>query len=130
MIFWMEFYCVRGRILGALLEGVSRALSAIDTIKIERPGSMADFEKWSMAAAPAFGWKAEEFQRAYRKNQAIVVDDTFEADAVAVAVRDFMAKHPEGWEGSPAALQVELDEATPERIRKSRSWPKTPAQIG
>ena len=129
--FWMEFYSERGRILGALLDGVSRALSAIDTIKIDRPGSMADFEKWSMAAAPAFGWKAEEFQSAYRKNQAVVVDDTFEADAVAVAVRDFiMAKHPERWEGSPAALQVELDEATPERIRKSRSWPKTPAQMG
>lgn len=129
--FWMEFQSVRGRILGALLDGVSRALSAIDTIQIDRPGSMADFEKWSMAAAPAFGWKAEEFQSAYRKNQTIVVDDTFEADSVAVAVRDFiMAKHPDRWEGSPAALQVELDEATPERIRKSRSWPKTPAQMG
>jgi putative DNA primase/helicase len=129
--FWMDFYSVRGRILGALLDGVSRALSAIDTIQIDRPGSMADFEKWSMAAAPAFGWKAQEFQSAYRKNQAVVVDDTFEADAVAVAVRDFiMAKHPDRWEGSPAALQVELDEATPERVRKSRSWPKTPAQMG
>jgi putative DNA primase/helicase len=128
--FWMDFYSVRGRILGALLDGVSRALSAIDTIKIDRPGSMADFEKWSMAAAPAFGWKAEEFQSAYRKNEAAVVDDTFEADAVAVAIKDFMSKHSDGWEGTPAALQVELDEATPERIRHARSWPKTPAQMG
>jgi putative DNA primase/helicase len=128
--FWMDFYSVRGRILGALLDGVSRALSAIDTIKIDRPGSMADFEKWSMAAAPAFGWKAEEFQSAYRKNQSVVVDDTFEADAVAVAIKDFMLKHSDGWEGTPAALQVELDEATPERIRHARSWPKTPAQMG
>lgn len=129
--FWIEFAAVRGRILGALLDGVSRALSAIDSIQIERPGSMADFEKWSMAAAPAFGWSAEELQTAYRRNQAVVVDDTFEADAVAVAIRDFvMPKHPDGWEGAPAALQVELDEVTPERIRKSRSWPKTPAQLG
>jgi hypothetical protein len=36
----------------------------------------------------------------------------------------------DGWEGPPAALQIALDEATPERIRKSRSWPKTPAQMG
>ncbi len=94
--FWMEFESVRGRILGSLLEGVSRALSAIDSIKVDRPGSMADFEKWSMAAAPAFGWKAGEFQTAYRKNQAVVVDDTFEADAVAVAIKDFiMRNHPE-----------------------------------
>jgi putative DNA primase/helicase len=129
--FWLEFYSVRGRILGALLDGVSRGLSSIDTIQVERPGSMADFEKWSMAAAPAFGWKADEFQSAYRRNQAVVVDDTFEADAVAVAIKDFIIpKHPDGWEGTPAALQVELDEVTPERIRKSRSWPKTPAQLG
>ena len=130
--FWMEFESVRGRIIGSLLEGVSRALSSIDTIKIERPGSMADFEKWSMAAAPAFGWQGGEFQTAYRKNQTAVVNDTFEADAVAVAIRDFiMLKHAEdGWEGTPTALQVELDSATPERIRSSRSWPKTPAQLG
>jgi len=129
--FWMEFESVRARILGALLDGVSRALSAIDKIHIERPGSMVDFEKWSMAAAPAFAWQAEEFQTAYRRNQAVVVDDTFEADAVAVAIKDFIVpRHPDGWEGTPTALQIELDEVTPERIRKSRSWPKTPAQLG
>jgi putative DNA primase/helicase len=129
--FWMEFNSVSGRILGALLDGVSRGLSAINTIQITQPGSMADFEKWSMAAASAFGWKAEEFQSAYRKNQTVVVDDTFEADAVAVAIRDFViSKHPDGWEGTPSALQVALDDATPESIRKSRSWPKTPNQLG
>jgi putative DNA primase/helicase len=53
------------------------------------------------------------------------------ADAVAVAVRDFIiAKHPDRWEGAPAALQVELEETRPERIRKLRSWPKTPGQMG
>jgi putative DNA primase/helicase len=129
--FWMEFNSVSGRILGALLEGVSRGLSAINTIQIKHPSSMADFEKWSMAAAPAFGWKAEEFQSAYRKNQTVVVDDTFEADAVAVAIRDFiLTKHPDRWEGTPAALQIALDEATAENIRKLRSWPKTPSQLG
>jgi putative DNA primase/helicase len=130
--FWMEFASVRGRILGALLEGVSRALSSIDSIQIERSGSMADFEKWSMAAAPAFGWTGAEFQTAYRKNQTVVVNDTFEADAVAVAIRDFiMSKYSEvGWEGTPTDLQIELDTATPERIRNSRSWPKTPSQLG
>ncbi len=130
--FWLEFECVRGRILGSLLEGVSRAISAIDSVQVERSGSMADFEKWSMAAAPAFGWTGAEFQSAYRKNQTIVVNDTFEADAVAVAIRDLIvSKYADvGWEGSPAALQAELDTTTPERIRNSRSWPKTPAQLG
>jgi hypothetical protein len=37
------------------------ALSAIDKIHIERPDSMVDFEKWSMAAAPAFGCSRKSF---------------------------------------------------------------------
>jgi putative DNA primase/helicase len=128
---WIEFEDLRGRILGCLLDGVSCALSAIGSIQVDRPGSMADFEKWSIAAAPAFGWSAQEVQAAYRRNQAVVADDTFEADAVAVAIKDLiMPKYPDGWEGAPAALQIELDEVTPERIRKSRSWPKTPSQLG
>ena len=51
---------------------------------------------------------------------------------MAVAIRDFiMSKYSEvGWEGTPTALQVELDTVTPERIRNSRSWPKTPSQLG
>jgi hypothetical protein len=129
--FWLEFESVRPRIIGALLEGAQRALADIDRIQIERPGRMADFEKWSMAAAPAFGWTAVEFQSAYRKNQTSVVDDTFEADAVAVAIHDFVTRHHSaGWEGSPTDLLIALDNTVPERTRAARSWPKSPAQLG
>lgn len=129
--FWKEFESRRPAILGALLDGVSRGLSAIDKIQIERASSMADFEKWSMAAAPGFGWEAKDFQTAYQKNQASVVDDTFEADAFAVAIRDFIVpKRSDGWEGTAGELLTELDEVTPERIRKSRSWPRMPGQVG
>jgi hypothetical protein len=124
--FWLEFESVQARIIGALLDGAARALADIDRIQIGRPGRMADFEKWSMAAAPAFGWTGEEFQAAYRKNRTSVVDDTFDADAVAVAIHH----HSAGWEGSPTELLIALDDAVPERTRASRSWPKTPAQLG
>jgi hypothetical protein len=43
-----------------------------------------------------------------------------------------MPKHPDGWQGTPSTLQIELDEATPESIRKSRSWPitrRTPSEL-
>jgi len=129
--FWLEFESVRPRIIGALLEGAQRALADIDRIQIERPGRMADYEKWSMAAAPAFGWTGEEFQSAYRRNQTLVINDTFEADAVAVALHDFVTRHhPAGWEGTPTDLLLALDNAVPERTRNSRSWPKSPAQLG
>ena len=93
---------------------------------------MADFEKWSMAAAPAFGLRtADDFQTAYRKNQTVVIDDTFEADAVAVAISEFVPKeHPEGWEASPTEWLIALDNAVSDRIRSARSWPKSPVQLG
>jgi hypothetical protein len=65
---WKDFEQARPYILGALLDAVSRALRDIDSVRLDRPGSMADFEKWSMAAAPALGWTAEQFQTAYRNN--------------------------------------------------------------
>ena len=60
--FWMDFESVRGRILGALLDGAQRALADIDKVQLRKPGRMADFEKWSIAAAPALGWTGEEFR--------------------------------------------------------------------
>jgi putative DNA primase/helicase len=122
---------VRPQIVGALLDAVSRAVRDIDTTKLDQPGSMADFEQWSMAAASALGWTAKEFQVAYRNNENTVAEDTFEADAFAIAVHKFITEQrPDGWQGTPAELLVDLDNATDERIRKSRSWPKTPAQLG
>jgi putative DNA primase/helicase len=129
--FWKEFDSVRPSILGALLDAASRALHNIDKVKLNRPGSMADFEKWSIAAAPALGWESGAFEAAYRRNQSVVQDDAFEADAFAVAIAGFVpAKHPDGWEGAPAALLVELDNHVPENIRKARSWPNSAAKLG
>jgi hypothetical protein len=128
---WKDFEKVRPYILGALLNAVSRGLRDLDSVQLDRPGSMADFEKFSMASASALDWKAEEFRTAYRNNENSVAEEAFEADAFAIAVHDFaLNKHPDGYEGAPAALLIGLDEMTPERIRKSRSWPKSPAQLG
>ena len=85
---------------------------AIRKVQLREVGRLADFEKLSVAAAPALVWTGEEFQSAYRKNQASVVDETFEADIIAMAVRDYLApRHPDRWEGTPAELQVQLEEA-------------------
>jgi putative DNA primase/helicase len=128
---WHDFENDCARILGVLLDGAVRALQDIGRIKLSRSDRMPDFEKWAIAAAPAFGWTGEDFQSAYHSNRMAVADDTFEADVVAVAVNNHLApKHPQRWEGSPAALQVEMDELTPEYLRKSKFWPKTPMMMG
>jgi hypothetical protein len=119
---------VRPAICGAIFEAAARALLDIDKVILDRPGSMADFEKWSITAAPGLGWTGDQFKEAYRRNRSAVGEDAFEADAFAVAIHNYtISTHPEGWEASPAAMQTELDSVTPEHIRASRSWPKTPA---
>src|ERR1700730_11799434 len=122
---------IRQQTAVTILDAASRALRDVDKVQLVRPGSMADFEKWSIAASPALGWEPGQFEAAYRRNQSAVGDDTFEADAFAVAIHAYTAnKHPNGWEPAARDMQIELDNNTPEHIRKSRSWPKTPAAFG
>jgi putative DNA primase/helicase len=129
--FWRDFEIDCARILGALLDGAARALHDVGKVTLTRPGRMADFEKWAMAAAAAFGWTGDQFQTAYRKNQTVVIDDALEADAVAVAISEFMPKeHPEGWEAPAAEWLIALDNAVSDRVRTARSWPKSPVQLG
>jgi putative DNA primase/helicase len=129
--FWSEFEQLRPFILGALLDAASCALREIDRVQLVRPESMADFEKWSIAASPALGWSQSEFEAAYRRNQSAVAEDTFEGDPIAVAVHGFvLEKNPDGWEGTATDLLIVLDNHVAEHIRKSRSWPKTAAQLG
>jgi hypothetical protein len=68
------------RLLGALLDGVSTALANYKQVYAEELPRMADFYTWSVAAAPAFGWTAEEFEAAYWQNIqqacAIALEDT------------------------------------------------------
>ena len=64
---------------------------------------MASFVKWTAAAAPGLGWdNADGFLSVYADNRRDVTDSTFEADPVAVAIRDFiLTVHPQdGWSGS------------------------------
>jgi putative DNA primase/helicase len=131
--FWAEFDAVRAPILGALLNAAARALRDFDIVEDGPWGRMADFEKWSVAAAPALGWTGEEFLSAYRRNQTFVLDETLEADNFTIAIRDHLAPrypYPDGWRGTATELQAPLEELTPERLRKTKFWPKTPSQIG
>lgn len=48
------------RILGALLAGAVHAEDAFASTEVTGT-RMADFQRWSCAAMPAFGWTAEDF---------------------------------------------------------------------
>ena len=82
---------------------------------------MADFAKWITAAEPGLGWEPGAFLKVYRENRRDVIESSFEADPVAVAIRDWMtAEHPEGWTGTATELLSALNGRVSEGVRRSR----------
>ena len=117
-------------ILGALLDAVSAALRNVEKVKLDRLPRMADFAQWGTAAEAGLGWEPGSFLNAYGENRRDVSESAFEADNVAVAIRDMMADHRTGWEGTATALLAALNARVPDGLRKSRSWPDTPQRMG
>ena len=130
-VLFREFEIARPQIIGALLDGVASAIRNLPTTRLERTPRMADFAKLAVAAAPGLGFDADAFMLAYETNRRDVTEATFEADPVAVAVRNFVATvHPTGWNGTATDLLAALNERVPEGVRKSRVWPFTAQGLG
>jgi putative DNA primase/helicase len=113
------------------LDAVAGAMRNLDKVKLDRMPRMADMAKWITAAEPALGWEPGQFLAVYRENRRDVIETSFEADAVAVAIRDFVtAGPPEGWSGTPTALLAELTARVSEGVRKSKLWPLSAQGLG
>ena len=126
-----EWKIARPRILGALFTAASAALRNVDTIKLTRLTRMADFEKWVAAAEGGLGWEPGTFADAYRRNRKDSSDTVFEADLVAVAIRDFVEiEKLEYWDGTATELLARLNTIVPESTKSVRSWPKTNYAFG
>jgi energy-coupling factor transporter ATP-binding protein EcfA2 len=129
--FWDEWQEVWPRVLGALCDALSTALGRIGSVRLERAPRLADFAKWVTAAETGLGWEAGTFMAAYGDNRRDVADSAFEADPVAVAIRDFIREHhPNGWHGTATELLSALNETVPETVRRARMWPVTAQSIG
>jgi hypothetical protein len=127
--YWAAVDEAAPEILAALLDGVVLALrdhAAIEE-KLTQIPRMADFVCWAAAAAPAFGWTAENFHEAYSANRRDATEHAIEADSVALAVRDFAALGK--WVGSATKLLTVLNSRISDDVRRTRTWPKGSAQL-
>jgi putative DNA primase/helicase len=119
----------RPRILGALFDAICGALGNLERTRLAEYPRMADFLEFITAATPSLGWDDGDFLAAYRDNQRDVMANAFEADSVAVAIRDFIRSvQAGGWEGTAQQLLIEL--ATGEAVRKAKSWPQSASAMG
>ncbi|MFQ5716123.1 MAG: hypothetical protein ACE5GQ_03375 [Nitrospinales bacterium] len=123
---FQKFETVRARIFGALLNAVCCALKNEGAVKLETMPRMADFAKWVVAAEPALGWKPGMFMEVYGDNISAAVEIGLENDVVGETILS-LAKDSGEWGGTCTELLDTLAEKVPEKITRTKSWPKTPA---
>ncbi|MCC7014613.1 MAG: hypothetical protein IT454_18780 [Planctomycetes bacterium] len=115
---------VRGRVLGALLDGVSTALARKPTLRFTRMPRMADATAWAVAGAHEYGWTQERVLNAIEENRLSNVRVAIDNSAVGLALSAFMSVQTE-WEGTMTALLAALS-AGAQASARDKSWPTSP----
>jgi hypothetical protein len=98
-------------ILAALLDMVVTGLRRRDDVRRERRKlpRMADFAEWGFAVAPAIGWSAEDFGRAYQANRNEAFEVAIEDDPIAQPILSLLESRTEkAWQGTTLQLWNKL----------------------
>jgi hypothetical protein len=125
--FWDEFEQLRPRILGAILDRISRGLARIPDVRLSRVERMADFARWGTACETEPG----SFGGARDASAREALADVIEKNPVALAIREFMADK-DHWRGTTTQLLKLLEnlDRTEERATEWKSWPRDPGLFG
>ncbi|GIW83148.1 MAG: hypothetical protein KatS3mg105_4955 [Gemmatales bacterium] len=124
------FERARPRLLGALLDLLSKTMQVLPTTPSATDFRMADFAQFGRAVTQALGRPVEEFDKAYRLNldhqsRELVVDSLF-----AQAVSKFALGFREGdaWTGSTQDLLKGILKTAKDNglSHKDKSWPGSP----
>ena len=122
---WAEFERSKPRILGALLDAVSAALSNLDNVDLSCKPRMADFAEWACAAESGMGCPPGSILTAYLGNQATANETAIETSIIAEPLIELM-NDQQKWEGTATNLKTELERLVEPETIKQRKWPKRP----
>jgi hypothetical protein len=120
--FWTNFQEARPHLLGALLNGVARAMRELDTVTLSDLPRMADFARWATAGASAFGWTPGTILDSYTTSRRAAVQQFLDGDRLATAIMEAIN---EIFTGTSGHLLKMLTNHVPEEDR-GPDWPKTP----
>jgi hypothetical protein len=124
---WASFEAARPRLLGALLNAVSRGIKRLPQTTMEKLPRMADFALWATACETEFCPPGTTFNSAYSSNRDNAVEIAIEASPLAAAIRSLMAgRTGTEWTGTSTQLLADLASVAGEGATKSRAWPKAP----
>jgi hypothetical protein len=113
----------RPELLGALLDLMVGALSALPRVSLANLPRMADFCLLGRAVAIAMGMQPNEFDRAYARNQLAGLERGLEALVIYPALLSFLEERPLGFSGSIKQL---LDHLAKFRDDSTKEWPQNP----
>nr|MBA3778907.1 hypothetical protein [Chloroflexota bacterium] len=119
--FWAAFDREQPAILGALLHGVSGAISRLDQVQLERAPRMADFAHWVVAAEPALGWPAGSFLKAYRGNRDAIHEIALDAAVIVPPLRTLLESGE--FVGTATELLDRLAGIVGESATRRKGWP-------
>jgi hypothetical protein len=119
-----HFDRIKGRVLGALLDGVSAALKNLPRVKLHGFPRMADFAAWVAAAEPAFGWSPGSFLEASTAGATEAQDVVLEASVIGEPLKAFIMDEGE-WTGTAVELLAQLADRVSDEVKRNRFWPRT-----
>jgi hypothetical protein len=125
---WRDFDRAAPGVLALLLDALVLALRDGPGLRLPRLPRMADFARVACAAAPAFGWTAEDVIGAMEENRAGAVAGVIEADAIASAVQA-IAGEQQAWTGTATDLLAKINEKTALDRQRERDWPKDATRL-
>jgi len=84
-VMYAEFEKERGKILGAMLTILSKAIKFEKEIELTNYKRLADFHKWGCAISQALGYGVEKFNDAYAKKHNLQNEEVLNASSTALA---------------------------------------------
>ena len=97
----------RGLILGAMFDGLSKAMRLLPDVNLDSYSRMADFERWGVAVTRARGLPGEDFLRSYAANRLGITEEAIAADPTGQCIEELMKDRVE-WTGQPADLYEQI----------------------
>ncbi len=124
---WERFEAEHPKLLGALFDVLSRAISLKPSIKLSRRPRLADWGEYAAAVYEVMGWGAETFLKDWDEVVKVQNQATLDGSPVAQAIIKFMEDKDE-YTGTSSELHSKLEgvaESLGVSIVRDKAWPKS-----
>jgi len=119
------------RILGAMLDALSKAIKIYPTVELEELERMADFTKWGYAITAAMGEDPELFLKAYSRSLNMQSIEAVNSSITADMIKTFILQESGDWTGTPTQLFTWIMSiAKDQKVSTTqRGFPKAPNML-